>query len=83
MPAAQASPLFGQELLKRRLLDNDVAHSAQALSPRLLLVQQLLPSSDIAGMELGQNVLAERLDRLTGDDALPGCRLDDDLCKAH
>jgi hypothetical protein len=74
--------LLGQELLERRLVNDDVAHGPQPLAAGLLLLQQLPPARDVAGVQLGQHVLAERLDGLARHDALARGSLDDDLCKA-
>jgi hypothetical protein len=74
-------PSLGQELLERRLVNDDIPHRPQPLPPRLLLFQQLPAAGDITGVQLGKHVLAEGLDGLAGDDALASGGLDDDLCK--
>lgn len=78
---AQSRNLLGQELLKRGLVNHDVPHGPQALPARLLLVQQFPAARDIAGVQLGQHVLAEGLDGLARDNAVARGRLDDDLCQ--
>ena len=73
-------PSLGQELLKRRLVNDDIPDGPQPLPPGLLLLEQLPPARDIAGVQLSQHVLAEGLDGLARDDALAGGGLDDDFC---
>jgi hypothetical protein len=72
--------LLGEEALERRVVNDNVAHGAQALPARLLLLQQLAAARDVTGVELGEDVLSERLERLTGDDTLASRSLDDNLC---
>jgi hypothetical protein len=62
------------------VVNDNIAHGAQALPACLLLLQQLAPARDVTGMELGEDVLPERLERLTRDDALASRGLDDNLC---
>ena len=50
------------------LRDLDLADLAHALLALLLLLQELALAGDVAAVALGQHVLAERLDRLAGDD---------------
>src|SRR4030095_494336 len=57
-------------------------HRAQLLHPLFplfLLFQQLALPGDVAAVALGQDVLAERRDRLSGDDLVADRGLNDDL----
>src|ERR1051325_927005 len=62
-----------------RLRDLHVAHLAHALLALLLLLEKLLLAADVAAVALGQHVLAQRADRLAGDDAPADRGLDGDL----
>src|SRR5258707_1488989 len=62
-----------------RLRDLDLAELAHALAPLLLLVEELALARDIAAVALGEDVLAEGLHRLAGDDAAADRGLDCDL----
>jgi hypothetical protein len=73
-------PSFSQESLKGRLVNDHIPDSTKPLSSRLLLLQQLPPPGNVAGMELGQNVFSKRLQCLASDDVLPYRSLNDDLC---
>ena len=57
----------------------DAADAAHLLFALFLLFQQLLLPRDIAAVALGQNVLAERFDRFTGDDLAADGRLHRDF----
>src|SRR5580704_17333988 len=62
-----------------RLRDLDVADLAHPLLALLLLLEKLLLAADVAAVALGQHVLAQRADRLAGDDAPADRGLDGDL----
>jgi hypothetical protein len=72
---------LSQELLERRLVNDDVTHRAQTLAASLLLLQQLPTATNVTGMQLGKDILAEWLDGLTRNNALANSSLDDDLCE--
>jgi hypothetical protein len=66
--------LLGQKLLESLLLDNHISHSPKLLPAFLLLLEQLAPATEIASMQLRQDILAKRLDSRSGDDApADGC----------
>lgn len=79
--SGEDSPSPGQKLLERRLVDDNVANGTQALTAGLLLLEQLPAAGDIAGMQLGQDILTEGLDGLTGDNAFANGSLNDNLCE--
>ena len=81
-PPRPCQHLLGQEFLERRLVNDNIAHSPEALAPSLLLLKQLAAARDVGGVQLGKHILAEGLDGLAGDDALAGGSLDDDFCRA-
>src|SRR5262245_43847577 len=73
---------FGSHLQdgEKRFLRN--LHLADLLHPLLalfLLLEQLALARDVAAVTLGEHVLAQRLDRLAGDDPAADRRLDRDL----
>src|SRR5690606_24531965 len=66
----------GDEGLRRALAPPDVLHPLLAL---LLLLAQLALPGDVTAVALGEHVLAQRPDRLAGDDPRADGRLDRDL----
>src|SRR5436190_22515598 len=64
---------------KRGLRDLDLAELTHPLFAFLLLVEQLALAGHVAAIAFGQDVLAQRLDRLASDDAAADRRLDRDL----
>src|SRR6185369_10825004 len=66
---------------ERLLRDVDLAELAHLLLALLLLVEELALACRVAAVALGRHVLAERRDRLAGDDLSADRRLDRDLEK--
>src|SRR6478736_3072563 len=65
-----------QECFLRNL---DAADRLHPLLSRLLLFEELALARDVAAIAFGQNVLAQRLDALAGDDLSADRRLDRDV----
>src|SRR5437899_4966706 len=63
---------------KRLLWNLDAADGLHPLLSGLLLFEELLLARDVAAVAFGEDVLAHRLDRLTGDDLRTDRRLDGD-----
>lgn len=68
------------KFLEGRLINDHVAHRLQPFTSGLLLVKQLPPPPDITGMQLGQHVFSEWLQRFSCNDSPASRSLDDDLC---
>src|SRR5271156_1318554 len=61
-----------------RLRDLDLAELAHPLFAFLLLFEELALAGHVAAIAFGEDVLAQCLDRLAGDDPPADCRLDRD-----
>src|ERR1700741_1878521 len=75
-PSIRAHLRGGDEGFLRDLALAELAHALLAL---LLLVEELALAGGVAAVALGGHVLAQRADRLAGDDAAADRRLDRDL----
>lgn len=68
-----------QDGKKRGLRDFDVADGAHPLLPLLLFFEKFLLPRHVAAIALGEDVLPQRFDRRTGDDAGADRGLDGDF----
>lgn len=71
--------LFGEEGLECLVLNHHVSNSSQSLSSFFLLLQQFPAPTDIASMELGQDIFSVGFDCLSGDDLFTNSSLDHNL----